>query len=91
MGTPSKLAQALRDTVIPVVSHLAPFQHAFVQTLSELGIAYRGSPIVEGAGKRYFDDSVRGGKGISSRFLLLLGNDGDSSITEAARPACRII
>ena len=64
MGTPNKFAQALRDTMIPMVSRLAPFQHAFVQRLSELGIAYRGSPIVEGPGKRYFDDSMRGGKGI---------------------------
>src|SRR5260370_11522759 len=70
MGTPNKFAQTLRDTVIPMVSRLAPFQHAFVQRLSELGIAYRGSPIVEGAGKRYFDDSLRGGDGIRSRFLL---------------------
>ena len=52
MGTPNRFAQALRDTVIPMVSRLAPFQHAFVQRLSELGIAYRGSPIVEGPGKR---------------------------------------
>src|SRR5208283_5808862 len=52
MGTPSKLAQLLRDTVIPMVSRLAPFQHAFVNRLSELGVAYRGSPIVEGAGNR---------------------------------------
>ena len=72
MGTPSKLAQAMRDTVIPVVSRLAPFQHAFVKALSELGVAYGGSPIVEGAGERYFDDSLRGGKGIGSRFLLVL-------------------
>jgi 2-polyprenyl-6-methoxyphenol hydroxylase-like FAD-dependent oxidoreductase len=85
MGTPSKLAQAMRDTVIPVVSRLAPFQHAFVKTLSELGVAYSGSPIVEGAGERYFDDSVRGGKGIGSRFLLVVGSDKDSSTTEAAR------
>ena len=54
MGTPNKLAQALRDAVIPMVSRLAPFQHAFVQRLSELGIAYRGSPIVEGPGKAIF-------------------------------------
>ena len=39
MGTPSKLAQILRDTMIPMVSHLAPFQHAFVQRLSELDIS----------------------------------------------------
>ena len=62
MGTPNTFAQALRDAVIPMVSRLAPFQHAFVQRLSELGIAYRGSPIVEGPGNRYFDDSLRGGK-----------------------------
>ena len=85
MGTPSKLAQALRNTVIPVVSRLAPFQHAFVQTLSELGVAYSGSPIVEGAGKRYFEDSVRGGKGILSRFLLMFGDDAESSAIEAAK------
>lgn|GEM_PF-3107292 len=45
MGTPNKLAQALRDAVIPKVSRLAPFQHAFVERLSELGIAYRGAEI----------------------------------------------
>lgn len=85
MGTPSKFAQALRDTVIPLVSRLAPFQHAFVQRLSELGIAYRGSPIIEGAGERYIDDSMRGGKGILNRFLLVIGKDASSSIVGAAR------
>jgi 2-polyprenyl-6-methoxyphenol hydroxylase-like FAD-dependent oxidoreductase len=85
MGTPNKFAQVLRDTIIPMVSRLAPFQHAFVERLSELGIAYRGSPIVEGAGKRYFDDSMRGGEGIGSRFLLALDEAADSSIKEAAR------
>ena len=84
MGTPNKFAQTLRDTVIPMVSRLAPFQHAFVQNLSELGIAYRGSPIVEGAGKRYFDDSVRGGDGIRSRFLLAFDGESNSSTRDAA-------
>jgi 2-polyprenyl-6-methoxyphenol hydroxylase-like FAD-dependent oxidoreductase len=85
MGTANKFAQTLRDTVIPMVSRLAPFQRAFVQRLSGLGIAYRGSPIVEGAGKRYFDDSLRGGDGIRSRFLLVLDDDADSSTNEAAK------
>jgi hypothetical protein len=85
LGTPSKLAQILRDAVIPMVSRLAPFQHAFVQRLSELGVAYRGSQIVEGAGERYFDNSLRGGEGIRSRFLLVLGNDAESSTIEAAK------
>lgn len=85
MATPNKFAQALRDAVIPMVSRLAPFQHAFVQRFSELGIAYHGSPIVEGPGKRYIDDSMRGGNGIFSRFLLVIGSDAQSSTTEAAR------
>ncbi len=85
MGTPSRFAQALRDAVIPMVSRLAPFQHAFVQRLSELGVAYPESPIVEGPGKRYLDDSMRGGKGILSRFLLVLGNEAESSTRETAK------
>lgn len=88
MGTPSKFAQTLRDTVIPMVSRLAPFQHAFVQRLSELGIAYRGSPIIEGAGNQYFDDSIRGGKGILSRFLLVFDSDADSSARKVAEQLC---
>jgi 2-polyprenyl-6-methoxyphenol hydroxylase-like FAD-dependent oxidoreductase len=78
MGTPSKLAQTLRNTLIPAVSHLPLFQHAFVNRLSGLGIDYHRSPIIEGTGKRYFDDSLRGGKGIGSRFLLL-GSDSDDA------------
>ena len=50
----------------------------------QIGIAYRGSPIVEGAGERYFDDSLRGGRGIVRRFLLMLGEDAGASIIEAA-------
>lgn len=88
MGTPNKFAQALRDTVIPMVSRLAPFQHAFVQRLSELGIAYGGSPIIEGPGKRYLDDSMRGGKGISSRFLVMVGDESKSSVKETAKQLC---
>ena len=83
MGTPNKFAQVLRDAVIPMVSRLAPFQHAFVQRLSELGITYHGSPIVEGPGQRYFDSSMGGGRGIGSRFLLLIDDKG-SPAREAA-------
>ena len=84
LGTPSKLAQLLRNTVIPMVSRLAPFQHAFVQRLSELGVAYKGSPMVEGAGERYFDNSLRGGNGIRSRFLLMIHEDADIATKDAA-------
>jgi len=84
MGTPNKFANMLRDAVIPMVSRLAPFQHAFVERLSELGVAYRGSPIVEGPGKRYFDDSIRGGQGIKSRFIILLDDEAESPTDEVA-------
>jgi len=83
MGTPSRIAQALRDAIIPMVSRLAPFQHAFVERLSELGIAYAGSPIVEGPGRRYWDDSLRGGAGIRGRYLLMTGEDPDAAMRRA--------
>ena len=85
MGTPNRFAQALRDTVIPLVSRLALFQHAFVDRLSELGVAYRESPIVEGQATRYFAESLRGGDGIRSRFLLLVDEKPDPSVKEAAQ------
>jgi 2-polyprenyl-6-methoxyphenol hydroxylase-like FAD-dependent oxidoreductase len=85
MGTPSRLAQTLRDAVIPMVSRLAPFQHAFVQRLSELEIAYPDSPIVEGPGRRHWEDSLRGGQGIAGRYLLLIGKDTDPAARETAR------
>jgi 2-polyprenyl-6-methoxyphenol hydroxylase-like FAD-dependent oxidoreductase len=88
MGTPNPLVQALRNSVIPMASRLAPFQHAFVEKLSELDIAYPDSPIVEGPGKRYFDDSMRGGTGIRSRFLLFVGEDGDPATKEEAKRLC---
>jgi hypothetical protein len=85
LGTPNKLVQTLRNAVIPMVSRLTPFQHAFVERLSELGVAYRGSPIVEGPGKRYLDDSMRGGNGIRGRFLMLVDERLESSVKEAAK------
>jgi 2-polyprenyl-6-methoxyphenol hydroxylase-like FAD-dependent oxidoreductase len=89
LGTPSRLAQTLRDAVIPMVSRLAPFQHAFVARLSELGIAYPESPIVEGPGKRYLDEPMRGGKSSGSRFVLVLNEDADPSQWTAARDLCQ--
>jgi len=71
--------------VIPIVSRLPAFQRAFVRRLSQLGVAYPGSPIVEGRGERYLDDSMRGGKGVLGRFLLLLGGDAEPSTAESAK------
>jgi hypothetical protein len=80
--TPNKFAQVLRDAVIPLVSRLAPFQHAFVDRLSELGLVYRESPIVDGLATRYFDESLRGGTGIRSRFLLFIDDEPDPPVRE---------
>jgi hypothetical protein len=64
------------------VSRLPAFQHAFVRRLSELGISYRRSPIVVGPGKRYFDESIRGGH-LGTQFVLLV-NDADPEARRAA-------
>jgi 2-polyprenyl-6-methoxyphenol hydroxylase-like FAD-dependent oxidoreductase len=88
MSTRNKFVQAMRNIIISVVSRLGPFQRAFVLRLSQLGIAYRGSPIVEGTGERYFDDTMRGGSGIRSRYLLLIGNDLHPSTVEAVKQLC---
>jgi 2-polyprenyl-6-methoxyphenol hydroxylase-like FAD-dependent oxidoreductase len=88
MATTSKLAQAVRNAVIPVVSGLSTFQRRFVQNLSGLGLSYAGSPIIEGSGNRFWDDSLRGGKGIESRFILLLGSDGHPATKKAAGEFC---
>ena len=87
MGTKSKVALVLRNALFPLISRLPPVQRALVRRLSQLGIDYRGSPIVEGSGERYLDDSLRGG-GISSRFLALTGDDLDDATVEAVKSLC---
>jgi len=84
LGTASRFAQGIRDVVIPIVSHLAPFRYRFVQRLSELGVDYHGSALIEGAGHRYFDNSLRDG-GIGSRFVLVVGADDASHTAQEAR------
>jgi hypothetical protein len=84
LGTSNPLAQGIRDTVIPVVTHIPQIQHAFVERLSGLGNSYKGSPIVEGAGRRFFDDSLRGGNGIEHRFILMIPSS-DATIATAAK------
>jgi hypothetical protein len=88
LGTPNKFVQTLRNAVIPMVSRLTPFQHAFVERLSELGIAYRGSPIVEGPGKRYLEDSMRGGNGVHGRFLVLADQNQEVPVAQAVKEFC---
>lgn len=80
LGARSQGAQRARDAIIPAVSRLPPFQRAFVARLSGLDNSYRGSPIVDGAGRRYFDDRLRGGEGIKDRFALMLGADAKEAV-----------
>lgn len=79
MGTPNKLAQFLRDSLIPAVSHFSAFQHAFVNRLSGLGIAYAGSSIVDGGGERLFEDSMRAGQIPTAQFVLMLPSDASAA------------
>jgi 2-polyprenyl-6-methoxyphenol hydroxylase-like FAD-dependent oxidoreductase len=84
MDARSRFVQIVRNMAIPLVTRLPVFRRAFMMNLSGLGVAYGGSPIINGAGERYFDESLRGGDGIRSRFLLLLGDDAAKPDLEAA-------
>lgn len=84
MGTSSKVAQALRNALIPIVTRLPSFRHTFVERLSQLGVAYGGSPIIEGHGERCFEQWMRGGQSLRSRFVLVYGSDG-SALAEEIR------
>lgn len=85
MGAPSKTAQMLRDLFAPIVSKVAPIQHAIVRRLSELDIGYPDSTIVDGEATRYFDDTLRGGSGILSKFVLLVNRHVAVETEDAAR------
>jgi hypothetical protein len=61
MGTANPLAQGLRNYFIPRLAENAAFRKLFVTTLSGLGVGYRGSQIVEGAGARAPDERLRAG------------------------------
>jgi hypothetical protein len=65
------------------VSRLAPFQHAFVDRLSELDVSYRDSPIAYSPATRYFEESLRGGDGVRSRFLLFIDDEPDPVVRAA--------
>ena len=76
LGSASLLSQCVRNLAIPMATRLPGVQRAMVRRLSQLDVSCAGSPIVEGKGERYLVESLRGGTGIKSRFLLLLGGDG---------------
>ncbi len=73
LGARNPFARGIRDAAIPIATHIPQFQHLFVERLSGLANAYKGSPIVRGGGERYFDDSLREGN-IGRRYILLTGD-----------------
>lgn len=87
MATPSAAAQRLRDTVIPIVTGISGLRRSFVRRLSQLGVQYRGSPVIEGKGQRFFGAPVRDGR-INGRFLLLVGATVDAAAAATLHSAC---
>lgn len=85
MGTPNVLAQFLRDSLIPTVSRISAFRHAFVNRLSGLGVTYAGSPIVEGAGERVFEDFMQDGGLPTAQFLLILPDEASLEFRNSAK------
>jgi 2-polyprenyl-6-methoxyphenol hydroxylase-like FAD-dependent oxidoreductase len=79
LGPRHPVGAEVRDVAISVVTHIPKFKEVFTERMSGLGNAYKGSPIVEGGGKRYFDASLGGGKGIASRFILMVPSVDDAT------------
>jgi 2-polyprenyl-6-methoxyphenol hydroxylase-like FAD-dependent oxidoreductase len=61
LSSTNGLVRAIRDYAIPRVSENASFRRRFVETLTELGVQYGHSPIVEGKGLRAIDERIRAG------------------------------
>ncbi len=83
LGVRNPIARGFRDAAIPILTHLPALQHGFVDRLSGLGIAYHGSPIVAGSGRRCFDESLRGALG--SRFILVAPETRIGSLSREVR------
>ncbi len=88
LGSRTTIASGIRDALIPIVTHIPALTEAFTERLSGLTIAYKGSPIVDGAGRRYFDESLAGGKNIGRRFILM-APAGDDALAQANELASR--
>jgi 2-polyprenyl-6-methoxyphenol hydroxylase-like FAD-dependent oxidoreductase len=84
LGTPSTLAQLLRDSAIPILSRIPAFGHAIVERLSGLGLTYSGS-IIHNSGKRLLEDCMRDGQIADARFLLFVPKTTCQSFIETSR------
>ena len=61
MATANPIARGLRNYFLPRLAENAAFRERFVTALSGLGVRYRNSPIVDGAGARAPDERLRAG------------------------------
>jgi 4,5-epoxidase len=61
LSSSNGFVRAVRDYAIPRVAENLAFRRAFVETLTELGVHYAHSPIVEGKGRRALDERIRAG------------------------------
>ena len=82
LGSHTTVASGIRDALIPIVTHVPALTEAFTERLSGLANAYKGSPIVDGGGRRYFDESLAGGKDAARRFILM-APAGDDALAQA--------
>src|SRR5262249_52200974 len=87
LSTHNPITSELRDAMIPIVTQIPMLHEAFVERMSGLGNTYKGSPIVEGGGRRYFDDSLRGGKGVDHRFILKMPRSAEPALAAGALEA----
>lgn len=83
LGSTGLLSQCMRSVALPLASRLPGVQRAMVRRLAQLDLKLAGSPVVEGSGQRCFVDSLRGGAGIKSRYVLFLKED-DRKLAESA-------
>ncbi len=82
LGSHTAVASGIRDALIPIVTHVPALTEAFTERLSGLANAYKGSPIVDGGGRRYFDESLVSGKDAARRFILM-APAGDDALAQA--------
>jgi hypothetical protein len=68
----------------PEPSRSSTWQALSTGSSGSKSFAYPGSPIVEGTGERFFGDSLRGGHGILSRFLLVVDRTAEPAARQAA-------
>ena len=85
LGTPSKLAQLLRDTLIPMVSRLRRSSMPSCKDFPSWELLITEARSSKEPAKDTSTVAARRNPGIRSRFVLVLATDADSTIKDAAK------